>query len=152
MRRYLSEKPDNDNWNLQWFILVHDKNSSILIFCFLYGFKSAAAIYSKPYLNNDLALFPCFSILIGLIFRWRNIPIRYAHRKAISTMASNFSIRLISVRWVSLMLNPLDLSALKKLWEASHKFFYDKLIIMQSQGVRMILTCWFLYDISLYFT
>ena len=42
------------------------------------------------------------------------------------------SIRLIWTICVSSILNPLDFRPLNNLWEATHKMFYDKYIIMQS--------------------
>ncbi len=71
------------------------------------------AISSKPYLTRDFAFLPCFRILIGLIFISLFSPTRYAHTRAMHTIATSLAIRSMSRMWVSSMLKPEDFMALK---------------------------------------
>ena len=73
------------------------------------GRKSTFEISSRPYLTNDLALRPCFRIFIGLTYISLCSPTRYAHTRAMQTIANRRAIRPLSRRWVSSMLKPEDL-------------------------------------------
>ncbi len=70
-------------------------------------------ISSNPYLTSDFAFLPCFRILIGLIFISLCSPTRYAHTRAMQTIATSLAMRSISRIWVSSMLKPEDFMALK---------------------------------------
>ena len=96
------------------------------------GRKSTFEISSRPYLTNDFALRPCFRIFIGLTYISLCSPTRYAHTKAMQTIANRRAIRTLSRRWVSSMLKPEDFMARNALCKALHKAFYDKYIVMRS--------------------
>ncbi len=84
------------------------------------------AISSKPYLTSDFAFLPCFRIFIGLIFISLCSPTRYAHTRAMQTIATSLAMRSISRIWVSSMLKPEDFMALKAV-SISHRFLYVKI-------------------------
>ena len=62
------------------------------------------AISSRPYFTSDLALLPCFNILIALTFISLCTPTRYAHTNAMQTIAVRRAMRSMSRRWVSSIL------------------------------------------------
>ena len=68
--------------------LVYDKNLNTSNFGAYVGRKSRFEISSRPCLTNDLALRPCFKILIGLTYMSLCSPTRYAHTRAMRTIAS----------------------------------------------------------------
>ena len=84
------------------------------------------AISSKPYLTSDFAFLPCLRILIGLIFISLCSPTRYAHTRAMQTIATSLAMRSISRIWVSSMLKPEDFMALKAV-SISQRFLYVKI-------------------------
>ena len=55
---------------------------------------------SRPYFIKDLALRPCFNILIGFTFISLYSPMRYAHTSAMQTIARSLAIRSVSRRCV----------------------------------------------------
>ena len=75
------------------------------------GRKSTFEISSRPYLTKDLALRPCFRIFIGLTYISLCSPTRYAHTKAMQTIANRRAMRSLSRRWVSSILKPEDFMA-----------------------------------------
>ena len=111
---------------------MHDKNLNTSNLGVYVGRKSTFEISSRPYLTNDLALLPCFRIFIGLTYISLCSPTRYAHTKAMQTIANRRAIRTLSRRWVSSMLKPEDFMARNALCKALHKAFYDKYIVMRS--------------------
>lgn len=95
------------------------------------GRNSTSEISSRPYLTNDLALRPCFRIFIGLTYISLCSPTRYAHTRAMHTIATRRAIRPLSRRCVSSMLKPEDFMA-RNAVSISQRFFIGRYSIFRS--------------------